>query len=59
MAYSHCMGQVCARFGLICANSCTSHNRIAMEIFTPARCKTVKIHQNEHTPGLGTGINGF
>ena len=25
-------------------------NAIAMEKFTPARCKTAKIHQNEHTP---------
>ena len=23
-----------------------------MEVWKPARCKTVKIHRNEHTPGM-------
>ena len=41
----------CARFSLICANSCAPYNSITMETPTPANCKSAKIHQNEHTPG--------
>ena len=44
----------CARFTDFCANSwrldCFSHS-ITMEAFTPARCKTAKIHRNEHRHG--------
>ena len=42
-------GGGCARFSLVCTNSRALHNRIAMETFTPARCKTAKIRRNEHT----------
>ena len=36
---------VCS-FSLICANSCVPYNSITMETFTPACCKTAKIHRN-------------
>ena len=45
----YCQG--CPRFSLICANSCAPYKSITMETFPPARCKTAKIHRNEHTPG--------
>ena len=42
--------QGCTHFSIVCANWCVPHNAIAMEKFTPVRCKTAKIHRNEHTP---------
>ena len=45
-----CEVQGCTRFGFVCANSCAPHIVIAVETFKLARCKTAKIHRNEHIP---------
>ena len=37
--------------GLICDNSCVPDLLFSLEALTPARCKTTKIRQNEHSSG--------
>ena len=51
-----CPFQGCARFADLCANSCVPWLLFSLDYngsWKPARWKTAKIHQNEHTPGGG------
>ena len=48
----------CARFDLLCANSCAPHNSITMETFTAAHCITAKIHRNKHIPRREEELGG-